>query len=169
MANSRDRSHVHKRYDKFSVAREFTVPREIQRVDLAITIGKIPRLILEAKAMQSFNVNLPEESRKYRTKIEEDIEKLLEYSPSEPCEILDKVVLHLTTHTSCSPDRKWDGIVKYSGRIRNHRPKSIRELKTKLNEQLPRGEFPIRASGDILGGCAFNLDVTVHFRLFGPF
>ena len=156
-------------HGNISVAREFTVPREIQRVDLAITHGRAPRLLLEAKAMQSFNVNLPKRSRKYRARIEEDIKKLKKYSPVTSPTSLDKVVLHLTTHTSVSPDTKWNGIVKYSSRIRNHRPKNIGEMKEKLNEQLPKNKFPIRASGEIPGGCAFNVNVIIHFRLFGPY
>ena len=155
--------------DDVVIAREFTIPKKIQRVDLAIVQDRTPHLFLEAKAMQSLNVNLPRESRKYRIKIEEDRKKLREFQSGELRDTLNKVVLHLTTHSSESPDEKWNGIVKYSGRIRKHRPKSIDELKAKLDRQLPAGYFPIKASGDILGGRAFDMEVIVHFRLFGPY
>lgn len=155
--------------DQISVAREFTIPKKIQRVDLAIVQGRAPRLLLEAKAMQSFNVNLPTESRKYCTKIEEDRKKLRGFRPGRAHDNLDKIVLHLTTHTSTPPDEKWDGIVKYAGRVRNYKPKNIDELKAKLSKQLPPTMFPISGCGDILGGRAFDMDVTIHFRLFGPY
>ena len=32
-----------------------------------------------------------------------------------------------------------------------------------------RDDFPVRVSGDIQGGRAFNMKVTIHFRLFGPY
>ena len=152
-----------------SIAREFTVSRKIQRVDLAITHGKIPLFLLEAKAMQSFHANLPKEGLRYRDKVEHDKEKLRGYAPETPSGRLERAVLLLTTHTSSPPDMKWDGIVKYAGRIRNHRPECINELKAKLNKLLPSRFFPISGCGDIPGGCAFDMKVTIHFRLFGPY
>ena len=155
--------------DQISVAREFTIPKKLQRVDLAIVQGRTPHFLLEAKAMQSFDVNLPRKSRKYRKKIEEDRKKLRNYKPRRGHDNLDKIVLHLTTHTSVPPDEKWNGIVKYAGRIRNHRSETIDEVKTKLSEQLPPRFFPISGCGDILRGRSFDMDVTIHFRLFGPY
>ena len=155
--------------DDVSIAREFTVSRKIQRVDLAITHSKIPLFLLEAKAMQSYHANLPEESFRYRKKVEHDKKKLQEYAPATAPDPLERSVLLLTTHTSTPPNKKWDGIVKYAGRIRKHRPESIDELKANLNKLLPSRFFPISGSGDIPGGCAFDMKVTIHFRLFGPY
>ena len=155
--------------DHIAIPREFTVPKKIQRVDLAIVENKMPRLFLEAKAMQSFNVNLPEEGRGYPAAIRKDKAKLKAYKPPKNHPNLDKVVLHLTTHTSSKPAKKWDGVVKYASRIRNYRPQSIDELKNKLDQQLPKKTFPVCTSGDIRGGCAFSMSVTIHFRLFGPY
>ena len=155
--------------DRFAIAREFTIPRKIRRVDLAIVEDNLPRLLLEAKAMQSFNVNLCAGSRKYLARIRKDKAKLRAYKPPRGHPDLDKAVLHLTTHTSSAPAANWDRIVKYAARIRNYRLKNIDELKGKLDQQLPKREFPVRASGDIRGGCAFNMNVTIHFRLFGPY
>ena len=153
--------------DDVSIAREFTDPRKIQRVDLAIVHDKTPLVLLEAKAMQSYHVNLP--NFNYLEKLEQDKKKLREYAPATPPEGLGKAVLLLTTHTSTPPDKKWDGIVKAAGRIRNHRPECIDELKAKLNKLLPSRFFPISGCGDIPGGCAFDMKVTIHFRLFGPY
>ena len=155
--------------DDVSIAREFTVPRNIRRVDLAIIYDKTPLFLLEEKAMQSYHANLPKESLRYREKVKQDKKKLREYAPATPPERLEKAVLPLTTHTSTPPDKKWDRIVKYAARIRNHRPESIDELKAKLNKLLPSRFFPINGCGDILGGCAFDMKVTIHFRLFGPY
>ena len=150
-----------------SIAREFTVSRKIQRVDLAITHGKVPLLFLEAKAMQSYHANLPNGSFPYLDKIEHDREKLRGYAPETPLGPPERGVLLLTTHTSSPPDKKWDGIVKAAQRIRNHRPKSADKMKEKLNKLLPSRCFPIMGCGDISGGCAFDMKVTIHFRLIG--
>ena len=165
--------------DDVAIAREYTlptalvkrysIPKKITRVDLTIVQDRIPRLFLEAKAMQSLNVNLPNGSRKYHTKIEEDKKKLREFKSERLPEPLDKVVLHLVTHPSAAPNETWDSIIKYSGRIRNYRPKSIDDLKEKLSKQLSSRSFPICACGDIPAGLAFNIKVTIHFRLFGPY
>ena len=153
--------------DDVSIAREFTDPKKIPRVDLAIVHDKTPLFLLEAKAMQSYHVNLP--NFKYREKLEQDKKKLQNYTPAPPPKSLKKAVLLLTTHPSTPPDNKWDGIVKVAGIIRNHRPECIDELKAKLTELLPSQFFPISGCGDICGGCAFDMKVTIHFRLFGPY
>ena len=148
-----------------SIAREFVVSRK--RVDLAITHGRTPLFLLEAKAMQSYHANVPTGSFKYRDKIEHDREKLRGYAPETPPGPPERVVLLLTTHTCPSPDKKWDGIVKYAEKIRKGRPKNSDEMKKKLNELLPSGCFPIMGWGDISGGFAFDMKVTIHFRLIG--
>ena len=51
---------LHRDYgdDRVAVAREFTVRKEIQRVDLAVVVEKTPHLLLEAKAMNGLKEDL---------------------------------------------------------------------------------------------------------------
>ena len=158
--------------DYVAIAREYTDPGVIRLVDLAVVergIPHVPHVFLEAKAMQSFNVNLPHDSPRYLQPIGEDVEKLENYNIRAYANVPQKIVLHLTTHTSRAPHNRWDGVVKYASRIRNYRPRSIADLTSKLDRQMPTERFPVMASGNIRGGRAFDVDVTVHYRLFGPY
>ena len=74
------------------IAREFTVPKEIRRVDLdgiqrvglAVTVNKRPRLLLEAKATSFVTIYNSSEKDKYPGMVCEDIKKFLLIPESHP-------------------------------------------------------------------------------------
>lgn len=149
-----------------AVAREYTNPR-IARVDLAVVVDRMPRLLLEAKATHAFNAR--REQPRFRADLRADAEKLRGYQADDEADQPTKVVLLLTTYTHPLPEQNWDRIVKYAAEIRRHHRSSIEELKSQLDKRLPEPEFVRVASGDIPGGRAFDIDVTIHYRLLGPF
>ena len=62
---------LHRKYggaDSVAIAREFTVSKEIQRVDLAVTVHEQPVLFLESKAMNYFHMYFRSAGTKYRLK-----------------------------------------------------------------------------------------------------
>ena len=138
-------------------------------MDLAVTVEGMPQFLLEAKAMHGLYDNLTRRRNPYPELVGKDVKKLERYKPKTKLSLIAKVALLLITHVSNLPEDKWNRIVKYSGRMRNHRIKGINELKKKLNEHFPKTCFPVAASGEIKGGRAFDIDVTIHFRLFGPY
>ena len=156
--------------ESLAVAREFTESGKIRRVDLAVVADRVPRLLLEAKAMNALNVYRPKLQRRYPGLMRADVNKLRKYPTDDETDQPTKVVLLLTTYTHALPDSRWDGIVKYAALIRkHHQVNDIADLRRRFIQQLPEGEFPLAASGNIRGGCAFDLDVTIHYRLFGPY
>ena len=161
-----------RRSDCVAIAREYTVPGVVRRVDLAVVergVPHVPHVFLEAKAMQSFNVNLPHNPPRYLQRIDEDVEKLRNCNIRACASAPQKIILLLITHTSRAPHERWDRVIKYASRIRNYRPRSIARLTSQLDEQMPAERFPFMASGSIRGGRAFDVGVTVHYRLFGPY
>ena len=156
---------LHRDYgdDRVAVAREFTVRKEIQRVDLAVVVEKTPHLLLEAKAMNGLKENLLPEKQRYPTLVGNDVEKLRGYQADSVYDGTKKVALLLSTYTHSSPEDHWDGIVKYAAKIRKRRLESIVDLKKMLDEHFPKDDFPVRVFGDIQGGARVQYEGDYSF------
>ena len=164
---------LHRKYggaDSVAIVREFTVSKEIQRVDLAVTVNEQPVLFLESKAMNYFHMYFRSAGTKYPGKVKADIHKMQAYVQNAPLPKLEKITLLLTTHVEGTLSTDLGRIVKYSGSIQRHPSKGRADLLDRLDANFPNCLFRRvdSGAGDIAGGRAFGMDVTVHFRLFGP-
>ena len=151
-----------------AVAREYTDPK-IARVDLAVVVDRRPRLLLEAKAKATHAFIAPQGQPRFRAALRADVEKLRDYQANDEADQPTRAVLLLTTYTHPSPHPNWDQVVKYAAQIRRHHRSSIEDLECRLDKCLPEREFVRAGAGDIPGGRAFDIDVTIHYRLLGPF
>ena len=150
--------------------REFTVSKEIQRVDLAVTVNEQPVLFLESKAMNYFHMYFRSAGTKYPGKVKADIHKMQAYVQNASLPKLTKITLLLTTYVDGTLNPDLGRIVKYSGDMQRHPGKGLTDLLDRLDTHFPNSCFQRvdSGTGDIAGGRAFDMDVTVHFRLFGP-
>ena len=143
------------------IAREWT-NGNYRRGDLAVILNGVPKLILEAKAMYSFDMFANDAKKKYPERVNNDAEKMQNFKPDGQIERLAMILL---TDTNACPDKKYRGIVKYIDGL-NKPKKSCDELRCAVERNFEC--LPIHSSGCICAGRAFDLDVTVHYWLFGP-
>ncbi len=143
------------------IAREWT-SGNYSRGDLAVIVDRTPKLILEAKAMYSFDMFANDAKKKYPEKVNKDVEKMQNFKPKGQIERLAMILL---TDTKVCPDEKYRGIVKYIDDLKKSE-KSYDELRCAVERNFECR--PIHSSGSICAGRAFDVDVTVHYWLFGP-
>ena len=141
------------------VAREWT--EQIRRVDIAVLDGRIPRLLLEIKAMyNSYNLFRKNQAG-FPNQVGKDIDKLRSYQSKDK---LEKIAMILVPNHTDRCSRDLENIVKY--RLWNHQPRHKDDLKKAIESNFP----PKRCgSGCIFGGRAFGIGVDVHYWLFGPY
>lgn len=155
---------LHRNYAEFDVAREWTKPNEIQRVDLAVLAHNSPRLLLEAKAMYGFDMfSSVSNKRKYRCRVKKDVKKLMNFRPNY---VVERTAMILLTDTNCCINDKFSQVVKYLGKLKGPAI-SFDKLKCAVENNFEH--LPVYSNGSISAGKAFCVDVTVHYWLFGPF
>ncbi|MYB15287.1 MAG: hypothetical protein F4114_16665 [Rhodospirillaceae bacterium] len=155
---------LHRDYEKFDVAREWTKPNEIQRVDLAVLDHNSPRLLLEAKAMYGFDMfSSDANKRKYRCRVKKDVKKLTKFRPNY---VVERTAMILLTDTNCCVNDKFSQVVKYLRKLQGPAI-SFDKLKYEVEDNFKCR--PIHSSGSICAGYEFGVNVTVHYWLFGPF
>ncbi len=154
-------------YAEGHIAREWTKRNQYQRGDLAVIVDGAPKLILEAKAMYSFDMFAEDAKTKYPERVKKDVKKMQNFKPGGQVERLAMILL---TDTDTCPNDGFSGIVKYMNRLKSPK-RDFDELKSAVQanfcEFLPRDtklDF-----GSICGRSAFGMQVTVHYCLFGPF
>ena len=154
--------------DRVGIAREYT-DASIRRVDLAIVADNIPLLFLEAKALTYRFAYSQTARNEYRNKICGDIQKLKRYVPRSPDNGTKKLSLLLATHFDGDVDCRFSRVIKYPDRIKKLSSVTLAYLEDKIDDCFGQDSFPLRASGNIVGGKVYNMKVTIHYRLLGPF
>ena len=99
----------------------------------------------------------------------DDIRKLRRYKSRNPNRTPAKIALLLVTHVDGDAKEHMKAIIKYSDRRKNLKEKTLENLKIQIDEHFRPGYFRPCASGDIVGGKTYDMTVTIHYRLFGPY
>lgn len=138
------------------------VERNWKRIDLAVTVDQQPRLLLEAKAMYTFDICNKRKSW-FLTSINKD-QKDLQNLALGPA--VEKLILVLATDCDQAPTEALDGVVKYSSDLRRYDKfrKTEEELQQLSKERF--SELNFFSSGRIPGGQVFDMDVRVYYWLF---
>ena len=148
---------------------DLAVAREWKNHDLAVvTNGSEARLLLEAKAMYSFDLFTSSGSKFVRA-CSDDRRKLLGASASSPTPpTLLTLALVTHPHRADAIPPHWCGVVKYFAGIRRFSGRSLSDVKQEILRQFRPPDFPPFALGKIDGGVAFGTEVSVVYALFGP-
>ena len=145
---------------------KYTVAREWKRTDLAVLVGSIPEVLIELKAMYSFDAALGEQGgKRFTDRMHADQLKAKKIS-SDHTEIYTVL---LSTHPKCHIDKSMYGIVKYSNYI-NRAFKEIgneSSIREKCNLGILRNlnDKKVLGHGEISGGQAFGVEVVVSYWL----
>lgn len=152
----------------FKSTPDLCVAREWKRFDLAILdVGK-PSVILEAKAMYSFDMFTSKAEAQYPCAIHKDVLNFHEYTERTQLSIHPQLVtLLLATHPYSPPSRSLDGIVKYNAQVHSCAPPSVEALLDRVESFF--SDHPRLQLGEIAAGRAFGVDVSVFYWLFGPY
>ena len=137
------------------------VCREWRRTDLAILQDHQPRLLLEAKAIYTFDITKNGAEHPYPQQLAEDIEKA-ENLGNEQTEIL---ALLLATHPHDAPAAKYRSAIKYFGGVKKY---CNAKAKIAGAHKVLRDRVKLRLvqHGEIPGGRAFGVPVSVAYWLF---
>lgn len=145
------------------------VCREWKRFDLAVLDGETPKLLLEAKAMYTFDIVKDGTPYPYPEFLQRDVAKAMNLKAA-PSETFPEVLtLLLATHPHDSPSKEYAQAVKYCGDIVKYArrgidiPQADDEVKRRLSAH------PRAAHSVIPGGSAFGMRVSVAYWLFGPY
>ncbi len=143
--------------------------REWKRVDLAVIHdpSPSPSLMLEAKAIYTFDILTNGASHGYPKQIDDDVKKVRLLGTSQT----EIFTLLLATHPHEIPNDKYKHAIKYFGDVtkftlRRHN-NSIEEANEQVKHRL--SDHPGPRFGVIEAGKAFDIPVSVAYWLFGPY
>ena len=142
------------------------IAREWKRFDLAIIEESRPVMLVEAKAMYSFDMFANKAKNKYPTKVQKDVKKMMDYSEGKHVSP-EIMTLLLATHPYSVPSKELGGIVKYRREIERFTPHSVMALTDAVNKYF--GDQSIYEGGEIVGGTAFDTKVSIFYWVFGPY
>jgi hypothetical protein len=146
------------------------VCREWNRRDLAVLIDDKPALLLEAKAVYTFDIMKQDRApHNYPELVADDVKKAMAWQ-SEPASSRPEVfTLLLATHPYNNPSRKYVQAIKYFDRVATFSEMKV-SLQTVHQEVVGRmANHPLCHSGSWHGGKAFDIELEVAFWLFGPY
>ena len=141
------------------------IVREWKRFDLAIIEDSSPIMLVEAKAMYSFDMFKNDAENKYPKLVQKDVRKMRVYSEGKhgSPEIM---TLLLSTHPYSVPSGKLEGIVEYRREIERFIPPSVESLTDAVARYF--GHHPSYKRGEIVGGTAFDTKISIFYWAFGP-
>ena len=151
----------------FAAHEEVVVSREWDRVDLAVLRGAQPKVLIELKAMYSFDMQGKGAPTNFPKLVAKDVEKLQNISARYSAEPPAIFTLLLVTHPHSAPLAGLDRVIKYASGIRSRTPGDVLSI-----DALVQGNFnshSVADSGYVSGGTAFGIEVTLYYWLFGPY
>ena len=147
------------------------VCREWTRFDLAVASRGLPSLLLEAKAVYTFDICKPGAQHDYPAAIEADIAKAIAClrTYGERARQSEAFALLLATHPYGAPDNRYNDTVKYLSGVRSGviRGVTVEDAHREVIRRMSNP--PIAAHGVIEGGEAFGVKVGVAYWLLGPY
>lgn len=146
------------------IGQKLLVAREWKRTDLAILDGIYPKVLIELKAMYTFDAAMYEKNiDAYVNAMNNDIEKAKKIKDSST----DIYTVLLATHPKSPIPKKYTHVIKYSKDINSTfrkfqnsnaiKKKAIQTVNTKLNHKT------IVKQGELIGGSAFGIETDVLF------
>ena len=141
------------------------VCREWRRFDLAVVRDSLPSLLLEAKAIYTFDIVTEGAQHGYPEQLRSDVEKALRRRVPET----EVFTLLLATHVHEAPSQRCVQSVKYFNDVRKFalRGITIEDAKAEVGRRL--SAHPLAAIGAIEAGVAFDVRASVAYWLFGPY
>jgi len=143
------------------------VCREWNRTDLAVVDGTQPKLLLEAKAIYTFDILKSGAQHPYPDQLQQDIEKAQQWRQGGLNPELEVLALLIATHPHDPPSPEYREAVKYYGGVVKYATKS-NTVAAADQEVRRRVDLPVLAHGEVLGGKAFGIGVSVAYWLFKP-
>jgi len=142
---------------------ELTVAREWRRVDLAILENQAPCMLLELKAMYSYNMFSPKAATHYPEAIASDFMKMKQLQAKFDTAPAKHFALAILTHPHGLPTTFQKNVVKYSRGILKFSPTTFRALRsatlTNFSEHL---NCKVRT---LSVGTAFDVKVSIYYCL----
>lgn len=144
---------------------EFLVCREWHRTDIAIVQGTLPRLLLEAKAIYTFDILKSGAQHNYPDQLNRDIDKSLASKPGEGNQEPEVLALLLATHLYDPPTQPYKEAVKYFGDLIRYATEAntIEAANTAVQQRVA---LPMIDHGEIPAGNVFGIRVSVAYWLF---
>ena len=148
-----------------NLGNNFLVSREWNRTDIAILENDIPRVIIELKAMYSFDALIEKNILNYLEKVNKDFNKTKKYAVKDTSAFF----ILLATHPFEIVKSEFAKVVKYSNDI-NRLLKYSSELEiketAKSNVLNYFSNFQCVSTGELVGGKAFEIETNVLFWVF---
>jgi hypothetical protein len=145
------------------------VCREWLRADLAIIQHEDPLLVLEAKAIYSFDlINEGCESNIAKL-VEDDLKKATKFAHTDSiARPLEALALVIATHPNTAPSDDFKQAVKYHRAVKKHANElNNYQAACSIMDQKMNG-FELLHSQQISAGSAFGVDVSIFFWLYRP-
>lgn len=147
---------------------ELLVCREWCRTDLAIVRNTQPLLLLEAKAIYTFDILKGGAQHPYPNLLRQDVEKAHALQTEGRSPSLEVLALLVATHPHDPPNaacrdavKYYDGVVKYATQ-----GITIEAANKMVQSQV---NLPLLHHGEVPGGKAFGIGVSVAYWLFSAY
>jgi hypothetical protein len=154
-------------HQKLNSNSSLLVCREWFRRDLAIVQDGKPRLILEAKAIYTFDIIKSGSQHSFPRQVAEDFGKAAawELDAPEGCP-LETLALVIATHPLSPPNKKYQHAIKYFGGVTKYsvEPATFEEVDAVMQNKMQ--DFKLLGSIQIPGGKAFDTPVSVFCWLY---
>jgi hypothetical protein len=145
------------------------VCREWIRRDLAVIQNDRPLLILEAKAIYSFDVVKPGAAHPFPELVAEDFDKAAQWVPSAPKDHpLETLSLVIATHPHTVPNDAYRQAVKYYGGVAKYAVGTNNFQSTSSIMNTKMSGFELLDSLEVAAGRAFGIDISVFLWLYRP-
>jgi len=145
------------------------VAREWHRTDLAVFTGGVPSLLLEVKAMYSFDAIDSEIGlQNFHRQVLRDRDKSLRPEASSA----EIYALLLVTHPRGGCGETLDAVVKYRAGIQRGAKRGIERVREEAAAAVSKAFYDFRlitTGGSLDAGTAFGVPVSIDYYLFGPF
>ena len=145
--------------------KESLVCREWCRTDLAVIRDSQPLLLLEAKAIYTFDIMKGGSQHPFPSQLQEDIEKSKVWQSDGKNSTLEILALLIATHPHDPPSAAYREAVKYYGGVVKYATEGI-TLEAASEQVHQRVQLPLVHQGVVAGGQAFGIDVSVAYWLF---
>ena len=153
---------LHKRLDNRP---DCLVCREWYRTDLAVVRNAQPVLLLEAKAIYTFDILKDGAQHPYPDLLRQDVEKSQAWQVGGSNPSLEVLALLVATHPHDPPSAAYREAVKYYGGVVKYATEgnTVAAASKKVQQRV---DLPLLHHGEVHGGRAFGVGVSVAYWLF---
>lgn len=160
---------LHRRLERESP--DLLVCREWKRADLAVVKCKKPLLVLEAKAIYSFDIVKSGAQHPFPKLVSEDLEKAAKHASSTPPDSpLETFALVIATHPRTAPGAEYREAVKYFRNVKKYAVETNTFVNASqiMNQKMAHLGLELLHKDEVNAGDAFGVDVSVFLWLYTP-